>query len=146
MYIIKINRDLCFISGLRLCLHLKIADILFHQNSNHGCRPILVIITCTKQTQVGLTLVVRHTHWAVTLVVGHTCPEGTVDGDLQVVGSQPMSVCVWVREETTLERDMGEDKTMFDWGLCAVKQAVCTKGLFMVHQNESIHRYSKLPH
>lgn len=60
-----------------------------------------------------LTLVVKHTHGTVTLVVGHAGPEGTVDWELQVVGSQPVSMCVWVGEETSLHKDMRGDGT---WG------------------------------
>lgn len=50
------------------------------------------------------TLVVRHAHGTITLVVGHAGPEGTVDRNLQVVGSQPVSMCVRIGEETTLEK------------------------------------------
>lgn len=54
-----------------------------------------------------LTLVVKHTHRTITLVVGHTGPEGAVDWDLEVVCSQPVSMCVWVGEETPLDGEKG---------------------------------------
>lgn len=62
------------------------------------------------QTQVKarFTLVVRHAHGTIALVVGNTSPEGAVDGDLQVVGSQPMSMRVRVGEEATLGRSKAE--------------------------------------
>lgn len=53
------------------------------------------------------SLVVEHAHGPVSLVVGHTGPEGAVDGQLQVVGSQPVAVCVWVGEQTPLQHLVG---------------------------------------
>jgi len=55
----------------------------------------------------GLALVVKHAHRTVALVVGHPGPVGAVHGDLQVVGSEPVSVRVRVGEETTLHKDTG---------------------------------------
>lgn len=50
-------------------------------------------------------MVVKHAHWTIALVVGHAGPEGAVDRELQVVGSQAVSMRVWVGEEATLKRD-----------------------------------------
>lgn len=58
--------------------------------------------------KLGPTLVVRNAHGAISLVVGHPRPEGAVDRDLQVVGPQPVSVCVRVGEETTLHQHRAE--------------------------------------
>lgn len=59
-------------------------------------------LTHAAPADLGLTLVVGGAHRTITLVVGHAGPVGAVDGELQVVGSQPVPVCVGVGEETTL--------------------------------------------
>lgn len=51
----------------------------------------------------GLTLVVEDGHGAVALVVGHSSPEGTVDGYLKIVGSQAVAVSVGVGEKAALQ-------------------------------------------
>ena len=52
---------------------------------------------------IGISSIVRvESHWAVTLVVERFGAVGAVDRQLQIVGSQTMSVCVCVREQTTL--------------------------------------------
>lgn len=70
-------------------------------NSSVRCilRPIeavRVVIRCP-------LLVVGEGLRSVTLVVGYTCPIGTVHWYLQVVGSQPVAVRVWVAEKSTLQ-------------------------------------------
>lgn len=62
-------------------------------------------------------MVVKHAHRTIALVVGHAGPEGAVDRELQVVGSQTVSMRVWVGEEATLERDKAE--------CCYTSVAVC---------------------
>lgn len=51
---------------------------------------------------VTVTLVVKHAHGAIPLIIGNPGPERTVDGDLQVVGPQPMSMGVGVGKESAL--------------------------------------------
>lgn len=50
------------------------------------------------------TLVVRHAHRTIALVVGHAGSVGAVDWDLQIVGSQSVSMRVGIREETALKK------------------------------------------
>ena len=53
----------------------------------------------------GVGLVAVDTHRAVTLVVLDPGAVGAVDRDLVVVGSQAVTMGVWVGEETTLQTD-----------------------------------------
>lgn len=65
--------------------------------------------SCTKQawTQSCFlcipTLVVIHTLWSVPLVILGSSVKWTVDGNLQVVTAQAMSVCVRVRKQAALQ-------------------------------------------
>mmetsp|Transcript_9343 Transcript_9343/g.29469 ORF Transcript_9343/g.29469 Transcript_9343/m.29469 type:complete len:472 (+) Transcript_9343:83-1498(+) len=52
---------------------------------------------------VGCAALVRHSHEAVTLVVAHPRGERAVDGDLHVVGAQPVAVRVRVGEQARLQ-------------------------------------------
>jgi len=52
----------------------------------------------------GTGLVVGEAHGAVALVVADGVAVGAVDGQLQVVGPQPVTVGVGVREQTTLPK------------------------------------------
>lgn len=70
-------------------------------NLNRPFSPSLLQNTSRTRT----TLVVKHAHWTIPLVVGHPGPEGAVHGDLQVVGAEPVAVCIWVGEETTLDKE-----------------------------------------
>lgn len=49
------------------------------------------------------TLIVRNTHRPIPLVIGHASSEGAVHRDLQIVGSQAVSVSVGIRKKTTLQ-------------------------------------------
>lgn len=50
-------------------------------------------------------MVVRHAHRTIALVVGYTGSVRAVDWDLEIVGSQSVSMCVRIREETALKNE-----------------------------------------
>ena len=70
-------------------------------------------------------LVVVDAHGAVALVVFDARAVGAVDGDLVVVGSQPVAVGVRVREKATLQTDRQTD--------AGVKSAAMSNGLTRAH-------------
>jgi hypothetical protein len=83
-----------------MCLpgHVSCRSELGNSSVRRVLRPteaVRVVIRCP-------LLVVGEGLRSVTLVVGYTCPIGTVYWYLQVVGSQPVAVCVWVAEKSTL--------------------------------------------
>jgi len=51
----------------------------------------------------GPTLIVAKCHQPVSLSVVRPCTEGTIDGQLLIVGAQTMELCVFVGEETSLK-------------------------------------------
>ena len=52
-----------------------------------------------------VTLVVRHAHRTIALVVGYAGSVRAVDWDVEIVGSQPVSMRVRIREETALKNN-----------------------------------------
>lgn len=54
----------------------------------------------------GLTLIVSHALWPITLVVAGLGFVRAVDGDLKVVGSQTVTMGIGVREQTSLQREI----------------------------------------
>ena len=96
-----------FLVRVNLPGNKPVSDSLYSQKHTHTHTPTH---THTHPHPHTHTLVVKHAHGAIALVVGHAGPVGTVDGELQVVCSQPVSMCVWVREETTLHSGMMGEK------------------------------------
>lgn len=75
-----------------------------------------------------LTLVVGHAHRTIALVVGYTGSVRAVDWDMEIVGSQSVSMCVRIREETALNiltlRHRSEEQ-------------ICSEAVWLWHEESS---------
>jgi hypothetical protein len=75
--------------------------------SRNIIRFLLVVESLDRRDVVGSrTLVVTESHQTISLEVGDRV-DGSVDGELSVVGTETVSVSVGVREETGLENGIG---------------------------------------